>query len=306
MFTSWHSYPKVWAIGHAGVAELFYDDVIVQEKIDGSQFSFGKFDGQLRVRSKGQEMLVDAPEKMFQKAVDTVLRIQDKLVDGWTYRAEYLQKPKHNVLAYDRTPENHLIVFDVNTGEESYLSYEEVAAEAKRLGLEVVPLLYSGKVSSAVDLEKLLQTVSVLGGQKIEGFVCKNYARFGKDKKALMGKFVSENFKEKHKVDWKESNPGQNDVVALLVAQYRTAARWDKAIIHLAEAGQLENSPRDIGKIIKEVPADLVKEAEGEIKDMLFNWAFPSLVRGVNRGLAEYYKERLFKSQFEKQPEAVE
>lgn len=28
-------------------------------------------------------------------------------------------------------------------------------------------------------------------------------------------------------------------------------------------------------------------------------WAFKDLVRGVNRGLAEYYKKKLFKSQFE-------
>jgi hypothetical protein len=299
MNTSWHSYPKVWAIGHAAVAELFYDDVIVQEKVDGSQFSFGVFDGVLKMRSKGQELNIDAPEKMFENAAKTVFRLKDKLVHGYTYRAEYLQKPKHNVLAYDRTPESHIMIFDINSGQESYLSYEEVEAEAKRLGLEVVPLLYSGKVSSAVDLEKLLERTSVLGGQKIEGFVAKNYARFGKDKKALMGKFVSEAFKEKHKKTWKEENPGQNDIVQLLIGQYRTPARWDKAIIHLREAGALEGSPKDIGKIIKEVPKDLLSECEQEIKDQLFQWAFPDLIRGVNRGLAEYYKERLFKSQFE-------
>jgi len=30
---SWHSYPKVWAIGHAGVAELFFDEVHIEEKV---------------------------------------------------------------------------------------------------------------------------------------------------------------------------------------------------------------------------------------------------------------------------------
>ena len=38
-------------------------------------------------------------------------------------------------------------------------------------------------------LRELLQTTSVLGGQKIEGVVVKSYLRF--DKKALMAKFVS-------------------------------------------------------------------------------------------------------------------
>lgn len=296
--TSWHSFPKVWAIGHAAVSELFYDDVIVQEKVDGSQFSFGIFDGELKLRSKGKEFSAEAPEKMFQAAADTVLRIKAYLIPGWTYRAEYLQKPKHNVLAYDRIPDNNLIMFDINTGEEAYAPYAQVKGEALRMGLEVVPLLYEGKVSSSVDLEKLLDMTSVLGGQKIEGFVCKNYTRFGKDKKALMGKFVSEAFKEKHKVGWKEGNPGQNDIIQRLVGEYRTSARWDKAIIHLREAGQLQNEPKDIGKIVREVSKDLLEECEAEIKQKLFDWAQDNLIRGANRGLAEYYKELLFKSQF--------
>ena len=67
---SWHSYPKVWNLGHPSVDEIFKDDVIVEEKVDGSQFSFGRFqyeDGEtrLRIRSKGCEMILDAPQKMF-------------------------------------------------------------------------------------------------------------------------------------------------------------------------------------------------------------------------------------------------
>jgi len=297
--SSWHSYPKVWAIAHGAVLELFYDDVIVQEKVDGSQFSFGIINDELKIRSKNQEMLIDAPEKMFNKAAETVRAIAHKLTPGYTYRCEYLQKPKHNVLAYDRVPTNNLILYDINIGEEQYADYTTVVNQAAWLNLEVVPLLYQGKVSSAHELEKLLKTTSVLGGQKIEGFVCKNYSRFGKDKKALMGKFVSESFKEKHSNDWKNENPNSNDILQNLIDQYRTPARWDKAIIHLAEAGQLENSPKDIGKIVKEVPTDLLIECEAEIKEQLFKWAFPGLARGINKGLAEYYKERLFKSQFE-------
>jgi hypothetical protein len=294
-----NSYPKLWAIGHSAVKEIFFDEVLVEEKIDGSQFSFGIYNGELKVRSKGQEMLVDAPEKMFNKAVETVKTLKDKLVDGWTYRGEYLQKPKHNVLAYDRIPNNHIIIFDINTGLKHYLSYEEKQAEAVRLGLEVVPILFKGKVFSAHDLEQLLQKTSVLGGQKIEGFVVKNYSRFGVDKKVLMGKYVSEHFKEKHKQDWKVENPGQNDIIQKLINTYRTAARWDKAIIHLREAGELENTPRDIGKIIKEVPKDLMEECKEEIKEELFQWAYNDIIRGVNKGLAEYYKEKLLKSAFE-------
>lgn len=295
--TSWHPFPKVWSLGHAAVTEIFFDPVLVEEKIDGSQFSWGKFNGEIKIRSKGQEMLLDAPEKMFQKAAETVLALKDRMVDGWTYRGEYLQKPKHNVLAYDRTPSQNIILFDVNTGEEQYLDRAAKEAEAARLGLEVVPLLFQGKISSSVDVERLLDTVSCLGGQKIEGIVVKNYARFGQDGKALLGKFVSENFKEKHKVDWKEGNPKQGDIVQKLIDTYRTPARWDKAIQHLRERGEIENAPKDIGKVVKEVPEDLLTECGDEIKSALFAWAWPQISRGVNRGAAEYYKELLLKNQ---------
>jgi hypothetical protein len=306
--TSWHSYPKLYAIGHRALAELLLDDVVVEEKLDGSQFSFGAFedaDGPLlKIRSKGVQMQIDAPEKMFNKAVETVKEIAPRLQHGWTYRCEYLAKPKHNTLAYDRTPKGYLAIFDINTAEETYLSYGEKAAEAARLGLDVVPLVYRGRIESPEQFMAMLDRTSMLGGAKIEGVVVKNYNRFGPDKKALMGKFVSEAFKEIHQGEWREANPTKTDVVQALVQSMRTPARWAKAVQHLKERGQLTDSPRDIGALIKEVQADIEAEATDEIKQRLFDWAIGQIRRGVIGGLPEWYKEELMKKQFE-QPEAA-
>ena len=296
--TSWHSYPKIWALGHSAITELLWDEVTVEEKVDGSQFSFGVFNGELKVRSKGKEIYLDAPEKMFNNAITTVLELKDKLTEGYTYRAEYLQKPKHNVLAYDRIPNKHLIIFDISPAQETYLSYEEKKAEADRLGLEVVPLLFKGKIDIPEHLVELLETKSILGGQKIEGFVIKNYKRFGVDKKVLLGKYVSEAFKEVHAGEWKEANPGQNDIIQKLVLTYKTPARWDKCIQHLKERGELENSPRDIGKLLKEAHVDTKTECEQEIKEVLFAWAWPKIARSMGHGFPEYYKKKLLQDQF--------
>lgn len=38
------SYPKVYSIGHPKTSLLFKDEIVVQEKVDGSQFSFMKID----------------------------------------------------------------------------------------------------------------------------------------------------------------------------------------------------------------------------------------------------------------------
>lgn len=296
--TSYHSYPKVWALGHRQISELFLDEVQIEEKVDGSQFSFGIFNGELKARSKGAELIIDAPEQMFSKAIVTVKELAPILHDGWTYRGEYLQKPKHNALAYDRTPEKHIILFDINTAEEEYMSYEDKANEAKRLGLEIVPLVYKGKIDNIDSLMSLLDKTSILGGQKIEGIVIKNYHRFGADKKVLMGKLVSEAFKEVHKGAWRESNPTKSDIIQSLIVSYRTPARWNKAIQHLKESGKLDESPKDIGSLIKEVQNDVKTECKEEIMDALFSYAWPQIQRGIVTGLPDWYKEELAKSQF--------
>jgi hypothetical protein len=293
---SYTSYPKVWALGHSGIKELLFDEVIVEEKIDGSQFSFGRFDGVLHCKSKGAEINIEYPEKMFSNAVDVVKKLD--LTDGFTYRAEYLKTPKHNVLAYDRIPKDHLIVFDISIGMEEYLVPETKLSEANRLGLECVPVLFKGSIENPASIVELLNTTSVLGGQKVEGIVIKNYRRFGIDKKILIGKYVSEAFKEVHGAEWKEANPTKNDVIAHLSASYKTPARWNKAIQHLKEAGKLTQSPKDIGALIREVQDDIEAEEKEEIKNKLYANAIQHIKRGVVGGLPEFYKEYLMKEQF--------
>lgn len=308
MSDSWHSYPSIYALGHRYLVDLLSEPVLVEEKVDGSQFSFGKFTSlgldsdvvTLRTRSRGKDQDVNYPDKMFVQACETVKRLAPDLRDGWTYRGEYLQKPKHNVLAYDRVPAQHLILFDINTDNEAYLPYDEKAAEARRLGLEVVPRIHYGMLNSVDQFRDMLDRESVLGGKKIEGVVVKNYFRFGLDKKALLGKFVSEEFKEVHKREWKVSNPTNGDILQTLIGSYRSQARWNKAIQHLREQAQLTDSPADIGKLINEVQCDIAKECSDEISQALLRWALPKVQRGAIAGLPEFYKQQLIEKQFER------
>src|SRR4029077_19396565 len=300
--SSWNSYSSIYNLGHAALVDLLKEPVYVEEKIDGSQFSFCLTEeGELRVRSKGCEMVVDAPEKMFSLAVETVKRLKPDLHPGWTYRCEYLAKPKHNALIYSRVPAQHLIVFDIEIGECQFLNYSAKQVEENRLGLEVVPAFFRGIIANLEDFRAFLNFTSVLGGQKIEGVVIKpvGYNLFGKDRKVLMGKFVSEAFKETHAHEWKTSNPTAGDIIASLGTEYTTQARWQKALQHMTELGLITDSPQDIGPLIKEVPADIKRECEEEIKEKLFAFAWPHIARRVIRGLPEWYKNLLIKRQFE-------
>lgn len=316
--SSWTSYPSIFTMGHRAIKDLLNYEVNVEEKVDGSQFSFGLVEaspvdpvhltymGQdyaLKIRSKGCVMNIDAPEKMFALAAETVKKIVTSkgLTPGWTYRGEYLARPKHNSLAYDRVPKDYIIIFDINTGNQEYLSYEDKRTESERLGLECVPRLYTGRVESVDQFRRFFSTVSVLGGQAIEGVVIKpkNYDLFGTDKKLLLGKFVSEAFKEVHRKSWGETNPTQKDIITRLGDEYRTPARWNKARQHLREAGLLVNDVKDIGPLIKEVPEDVLKECQDEIKEKLFKYAWPHIRRTLTAGLPEWYKDELLKQSFD-------
>lgn len=293
------SYPSIYNIGHKAAADLFDGPVVVEEKIDGSQFSFGKTpDGELMARSKGKDLVLDAPEKMFERAVETVRSLAPSLIPGWVYRGEYLQKPKHNTIAYSRIPAQHVILFDVTTGVEQWLTADEKREEAARLGLECVPMLHAGTIVTAEELQSLMRAESVLGGATPEGLVVKNYARFGPDKKTLMGKYVTEAFKEQHATEWKITNPGRGDIVQELITRYTTEARWSKAVQHMREAGQLADAPQDIGILLKEVSRDVEKECADEIRDALYRWAWPQIARAVTKGLPQWYKEKLLQSAF--------
>ena len=292
---------SIYQIGHKAVSGILDGPAVVEEKIDGSFFSFSICEGEVHCRSKGATLNVLAPEKMFAAGIETVKEIAPLLKEGWQYRGEYLAKPHHNALTYSRIPNKHIIIFDILTGEEEYLPYGAKAQEAGRLGLETVHLLHVGPVPNLDVFRTMLETESILGGQKIEGVVIKRYDLFGLDKKALFAKYVSEAFREVHAAEWKQANPGQGDIIQILIAKYGTPARWQKARLHLREQGLLEGSMRDTPLLMKETQEDTEKECREEILDDVWKWLWPKVRRGVVSGLPEWLKEQLLQEAFTKE-----
>lgn len=283
-------YTKVLALGHRFIQDILFGETIAEEKVDGSQISFGILDGVLRIRSRGQELILDAPG-MFDVAVEQIRSIEHLLIPNWIYRGEYLKKPKHNVLAYDRVPEKNIVIFDVEDEDFNPLPYDEKCAVADYIGLEVVPLLATN-VKNKDEILALLDTDSFLGGTKIEGVVIKNYGKLVEGSKYMVGKYVSEKFKEKMtgKVRMDKQN---DDIVFSIVKSLKTDARYHKAIQHLRESGNLLGEPKDIGSLLKEIHQDIDAEETEFIKDTLFKHYIKKIKGGVCAGFPEWYKEQL-------------
>ena len=309
--TKLHSYSSPFTVGHKALARyedrpgLFEMEVFVEEKVDGSQISFGLVEGDVRFRSRKVEIFAVDPG-MFKNAVEAVLERKEFLVEGYVYRAEYLAKPKHNTLCYDRVPKNYLMVFDVETSPNYFMHHAERTKEADRIGFEPVPVLFEGKVEGIDHLRSFLDRTSVLGGP-IEGIVIKpkDHMLWGQDKKVLMAKFVREDFKEKHEKEWRVGNPTKKDIVLEIIETYRTPQRWNKAVQHLREEGRLEDAVQDIGPLIKEVPADVLGDSKEEIKEKLFQFFWKQIARGITKGLPEWYKEKLLADAFDNPKEFV-
>ncbi|MEM2973344.1 MAG: RNA ligase family protein, partial [Candidatus Caldarchaeum sp.] len=240
-------YPKILPLGHKVLANLLLGPVVVQEKVDGSQFSFGvNCEGELCMRSKNQTIYPESTNELFRPAVTHVVNLyRDGAfsdLEGFIFRAETLYKPQHNTLRYDRVPKGNLMLFDVQSdGEFLSRSPDDLRDFAEWLDIECVPTeCYDGADVTEQFLEEYLERASVLGGQTVEGLVIKNYDQlnpYSYHFAPLMGKHVSERFKEVHRSAWARTNPKRNDVLLRLGEELRTEARWEKAIQHMAERG---------------------------------------------------------------------
>lgn len=298
---------KVHAVGHRYTQGLLDEPVEVTEKLDGSQFSFGVVNGELHMRSKRAVIYTVNAPKMFVPAVCTakVLFEQGQLREGYIYRGEAFQSANHNALRYNRPPQNSIALYGVDRagGGHDYLQHAELTEIAEELGLEAVPLLYSGMVNDLKTLDDLLEKESMLGGAKIEGVVLcrRDTPFFGPDGKPIRAKYVSEAFKETNEKAWRKKNPKKADILETIRARYAVPARWQKAVQTLAEEGKLQGAPQDIGLLIKAVKEDIKEECEEDIKDMLFASFIGDILRGSTRGLPEWYKRQLAEQEFASQ-----
>lgn len=266
------AFPKIFSIGTDYIRDIFKEPVEITEKIDGSQFAFGKINGELVMRSKGKVLLREAPEKMFINAVSYVEAIEHRLPDNIAFYCEYLKTPKHNTLAYKRIPNNHLMLFGVKSIPGEVFSIEKMHFWADELNIERIPLLGFHEIHNPMQLAEIIESESALGGAMMEGVVVKNYRRQfllgGWPMPLMAGKFVSEAFKEVHRKSWGKEHTGKGKLETFFES-FCTEARWEKSVQHLRDNGDLLNDPKDIGQLIKAIHLDIEEEEKEAIKNFL-------------------------------------
>ena len=284
-------YSKIHQLYHREVYRMKGHRVVIQEKIDGSQISFGGKDDALCIRSKNRMIDIDNPDGMFAPAV-AILKTHT-LSFGYVFRGEYLKTPKHNVLAYDRIPKDHIIIYDVENGDGSndYFTPDLVEDIAFEHGFEIVPTLWEGLFDNIDQelIDLLMTRQSILGGQLIEGIVIKCYDVFDSRDKTLMCKEVRPEFKEMHTG---KRGKTRRDIIEEIGDRLSTPARFEKAVQHLRDSNMLVGEPKDIGILMRELNRDFEEHVD-EIKNLLYDYFRKDILRVANRGFAEWYKAKL-------------
>lgn len=293
------SYSTIWHLDHGRIEGLFVGPVVIQEKLDGSQFSAGVLNGELVFRSRKVTINPVAVPDLFRPAVDTfqTLHEQGRLVEGWVYRGEAICRERHNTLKYERVPNGGFVLFDIEMKPGVFLGPGAVQSYASNLGLECVRTYFEGE-TNLDDVRGNVPAWLAMGstlGQSVEpqGIVVKNYNVFTPEKKVAMGKFVTVAFKEKHQVSWREQNPTRRDIILGLVQELRNENRWRKAIQHGIEEGHIDAASykmQDMKYLAKEIPQDIRKEEEAYIKQRLFDYFWPEIFRGAMKGLPEWFR----------------
>lgn len=271
----------------------------VEEKIDGSQFSFAKINGEVMARSRNKMLDLNDVEQMFRPAVEHVLSVNDLLPDNIIFRSETLYKNRHNGLTYSRVPCNHICVFDAeNAVSGETLSRDMVRDLANAILVDSVPLFDEIEDAEQINLydylAKFLERESYLGGAKIEGVVIKRLSSpmYYYDR-PLFAKLVSKDFRELQQKTWTKDNPKSGDAVEMLVEELTTPQRFRKAVQHLSEGGKITGELKDIGPLIAEVRRDIEEECAEYIKTRLHEILGKKISIGVGRAVPSWYKADL-------------
>lgn len=298
------SYQKIPGDHRKEIQDIWEGYLIVEEKVDGSQFRVEIDEkGMIYCGSHHQEL--NLTDNQFKQAIDEAQKvfagIKSDPNDIISIFCEYLRKPKHNVIPYERVPNHNLAVFDVLIGGK-FLDRESKERFVFNVGLEVVPMLWRGEAKDFTDKvkNKLLETKSFLGHQKgydrIEGIVIKNYNKYYDVNKypwlegtPMFTKIVNDDFKEKNKV----SHPKAGDKIETLKKSICTEARWIKAVQHCKERNELVGDMVDLQKLAPEIVRDLVEEEKEGLKEELWKLYGKQLTQASVKGLPQWYKERL-------------
>lgn len=243
-------YPEIPRLGHEDVLEILQygeDFIFVEAKVDGGNGSMwiDEKDGQVHFGSRNRDLTSDQDYKMF-AGLQAKLRehLHIKEMNGIILNPDYFyyfEWMAVHTIRYTSAP--FIIGLDIRLKRAMdsddfglFLSREGKEREFDRIGIEIVPLVWKGKVSDLKKLkvEELVPQSKYFNGLE-EGIVIKNYSRMSKlGHHQLFAKVVREEFKEDNRAVFGSVKNKESDSDKI-VNQFVTEARIKKQIHKLVD-----------------------------------------------------------------------
>ena len=271
------------------------DYIVVQEKIDGANFSIRYDDKSDSVMAFSRKKTLDFSnnlrgawewsQKLDKELIKDILGSRLILFGEWlvSHTVVYPDDKYKNAYFYD--------VYDVE--EQKYLNQDQVESIIRKLSLIYVPIFYKGEFQSWNHLKQFVGRTN-LGGEYGEGIVVKNMTRLNDPNTRLpfYTKIVCDNFAEKKSVKkFDEEKMEKRVKLQALVESIVTEGRVHKLVNKMIDDGIIpekwdEHNMSIIAKNIgKDVYYDCVKEEKdivdqvGETFGKLANGAAMKIVR---------------------------
>ena len=283
--------PSIDSVTAGKLANISKEDhVIIQEKINGSQFTIFKKDGELHFYNRNKE--VGPKGDPYINAYLSLQKKKEFFNEGLFYHGEAMKTIKTNNASYKRMPRYYWMVYEIQREDGSLLTPDEMTTNLLGTGIETTQVLYdSHKNQSILSLQEVIdQLMAQIESNDIEsclgnipeGIVIKvlkgttNY-RF----KRVRSVFAEMSQSKRDKIE----QVSDIDFIREIGEIYNTDGRREKAVQHMKEKDiyNEKNINANIGPMVHELDDDLLKEAEEDIKNMLFVRFFPEISK-VARG----------------------
>jgi len=178
--------------GNDFINSLFSQYVTVNEKMDGSAFTFERDvnDGRFKFYKRDQRnpitMVDRALMKYYEKPINYIESLPphviQKIPRGWRFGMEYFSTPKPVEIAYDRVPKNNLILSYVHKCEDgktktTIQDKDKLDTWAGLLGIERPPIIFQGYLSEE-QKQKILEFINTPFQDLISEFKTKSFVSF--------------------------------------------------------------------------------------------------------------------------------
>ena len=302
------------------VPKLFgLPEVVVTEKVHGSGMRIGVLDGALHIGGRKLEFTDISPTTreglcFIQWVLDSGL---DKKVRGVgqgrdiIYYGEWHGSgtPKKNWPRIQKGIRyingNDFRIFDVKV-DGKYVSFDDIAGWAEKIGLKTMPVLYRGKPDQKI-FDSLIDTMSRVGeengivdpGNTLEGLVIRPPVLLWDEERSpimakyKIGKWAERASQQRHP----KTQPKERLVIPgaeAFAKEFVTATRLDHILDQLRQEGIAVDATAT-GEIMKRMGQDIKREGHHTLEEAHLEWkeVSPSVTKFTKQMVMEYLGNRL-------------